>query len=393
MKEFKTILETYNKLDLTKQNVALATVVQVKGSSYRSPGARMLMMDDGRWVGSISGGCLEGDALRKARQVIINKIPRTVTYDTNNDEGNQIGIGLGCNGIIDILIEPIDVTSNNNPIKKLESFITYKELGVVATVFESGNKEVSVGEKIILSSDESIEGENKQLIDLLSTDLIDVKSNVKSVIKEYTNNGDLKVYFEIIEPCIDLLIFGGGFDAKPVVELAHNLGWNVRVTDECMAHLFPVNFPNADQVVACQRDYVHKEIDITPYTAVVMMSHNFNYDLAVLKQIIDCDAAYIGILGPLSRAQKLFKALEENKIEITDQAKEILHYPIGLDIGAETPEDIAISIIAEIRAKFSNRSGGFLKYRKGPIHHKDGKEDQVFKQVYLKHFFQNRKSN
>jgi xanthine/CO dehydrogenase XdhC/CoxF family maturation factor len=95
----------------------------------------------------------------------------------------------------------------------------------------------------------------------------------------------------------------------------------------------------------------------------------------------------------LSRAEKLFKALNDIQIEITDRAKDVLHYPIGLDLGAETPEDIAISIIAEIRAKFSNRSGGFLKYRKGPIHHKDGKDDQVFKQVYLKHFFQNRKSN
>lgn len=393
MKEFKTIIEAYEKLDLTQRKVALATVVQVKGSSYRSPGARMLMMDDGRWVGSISGGCLEGDALRKARQVILNKTPRTVTYDTNNDEGNQIGIGLGCNGIIDILIEPIDSDSSQNPIQQLKSFLEYKDLGVVATVFESDNKEILVGEKCILNADDLFTHNNNQLFDLLSKDILSVRDQVKSEIRVYSTKGHSKVFFEVIEPCIDVLIFGGGFDAKPVTELAHTLGWNVRVTDECMAHLFPVNFPNADQVISCQRDYVHKEIDISAYTAVVLMSHNFNYDLAVLKQIINCDAAYIGILGPLSRAEKIFKALNKEKIEISDRAKEILHYPIGLDIGAETPEEIAISIIAEIRAKFSNRSGGFLKYRNGPIHHKDGKEDQVFKQVYLKHFFSKQQSN
>jgi xanthine dehydrogenase accessory factor len=106
MKEVKAIIEAYNKIDFTTRKAALATVVRVRGSSYRSPGARMLITDDGKWVGSISGGCLEGDALRKARQVMTEKIPITTTYDTREESNQNLGIGLGCNGIIDVLIEP-----------------------------------------------------------------------------------------------------------------------------------------------------------------------------------------------------------------------------------------------------------------------------------------------
>ena len=110
MKEFKAIINEYNKIDFSKRKAALATVVKVQGSSYRSPGARMLIMDDGKWVGSISGGCLEGDALRKARQVMMDKTPITITYDTREESNQNLGIGLGCNGVIHVLIEPLDNT-------------------------------------------------------------------------------------------------------------------------------------------------------------------------------------------------------------------------------------------------------------------------------------------
>src|SRR3990170_1044103 len=127
MKEQKAIIDAFQKTDLTQRKVALATVVQVRGSSYRSPGARMLIADDGKWVGSISGGCLEGDALRKARQVMTDNKPLTVTYDTREDSNQNLGIGLGCNGVIDVLIEPVDPGNNHNPIKLFEKLLSAKE--------------------------------------------------------------------------------------------------------------------------------------------------------------------------------------------------------------------------------------------------------------------------
>ena len=147
MKDFKTIVAEFKKIDFSSRKAALATVVKVRGSSYRSPGARMLITDDGKWVGSISGGCLEGDALRKARQVMANLKPMTVTYDTREESNQNLGIGLGCNGIIDVLIEPIDLSQENNPIKLFESFVKTAEPLTLATIFNASS---GVGEKIIL---------------------------------------------------------------------------------------------------------------------------------------------------------------------------------------------------------------------------------------------------
>ena len=146
-------------------------------------------------------------------------------------------------------------------------------------------------------------------------------------------------------------------------------------------------------MVSCNRDYVAKKFDISSFTAIVLMSHNLNYDKEVIMQIIESKASYIGILGTKNRAEKLIAHMEKNGIGITEEIRHKLHYPIGLDIGAETPDEIAVSIISEIQAKFTNRTGGFLKYRKGPIHFKNTKNDQVFKQVYLKNFFPKEQSN
>src|SRR5690349_4397773 len=147
MKELKAIVDAYQKIDFEKQSAALATVVKVRGSSYRSPGARMLITDDGKWVGSISGGCLEGDALRKARSVMQSATPMTVTYDTREESNQHLGIGLGCNGVIDVLIEPIDPTNVKNPIFLFEHLISVNEPVAVGTVFSNGNL---TGEKVLM---------------------------------------------------------------------------------------------------------------------------------------------------------------------------------------------------------------------------------------------------
>ena len=391
MKELKTILDTYSEIDFSERKAALATVMQVKGSSYRSPGARMLMLDNGRWVGSVSGGCLEGDALRKARKVMAEGIPQTVTYDTSNEEA--LGIGLGCNGIIDILLEPIIPEQTGNPISFVQSLLNLKDTTALATVFETeSTSNFRIGEKSLLTADGELRGNNVQLNANVRNLLVDAISTQKSSIHELSiNETRLKVFIEVIQPVIDLLIFGGGFDAKPVTELGAMLGWNVRVSDECVAHLVPINFPKAHEMLSCQKEYIKRDIEITPFTAIVLMSHNFNYDKEVLAQVIDSRSQYIGILGPRKRGDKMLKALKDDHgIVPSNEQLERLHYPIGLDIGAETPDEIAISIIAEIQARFSNRSGGLLKYRSGAIHHRDGKEDQVFRQVYLKHMFEKR---
>src|SRR5688572_21399494 len=214
MKDFKTIVREFRKIDFTNRKAALATVVKVRGSSYRSPGARMLIPDDGKWIGSISGGCLEGDALRKARQVMADKKPLTATYDTREESNQNLGIGLGCNGVIDVLIEPVDPSDKNNPIKLFEGMLTTKEPIALATVFMSRD---CTGEKLLITPthERKTEFSNSKLNDIVLPDLLQLFESNKSGAKEYIIDTDkIEVFVELIQPSISLIIFGGGFDAR-----------------------------------------------------------------------------------------------------------------------------------------------------------------------------------
>lgn len=388
MKDFKTIVKEYQKLDQTKK-AALATVVRVRGSSYRSPGARMLITEDGKWVGSISGGCLEGDALRKARKVMTDQIATTVTYDTTEESNQNLGIGLGCNGVIDVLIEPINSSSQTNPVKLFSEFINTDKPLSVATIFS----EKGVAEKLIISEDGHVSSKfsNDSLNQIVKVDLEKTFKTHRSEVKKYDD--DVEVFLELIQPTLSVIIFGGGFDARPVSQLAKSLGWDVNVTDECVAHIAPIFFPTADKLSLCDRKFIDRDFKITPYTACVLMSHNYEYDRDVLKKLIQSPAPYIGILGPQKRFDKMRDEFAEEGILLKSEILNRIHSPIGLDIGAEAPDEIAVSIIAEIQSKFSFRSGGFLKYRNGPIHQRDRLNDQVFKQVYLGNEHQEKQNN
>jgi xanthine/CO dehydrogenase XdhC/CoxF family maturation factor len=344
----------------------------------------MLITDDGKWVGSISGGCLEGDALRKARQVMMEKKPFTVTYDTREESNQNLGIGLGCNGVIDVLIEPLDARDENNAAAFFERIISTNSPLALATVFVDNNG--LNGKKILMSQEEIKWDElpDSDLKDRTIQDLRQLFESKQSVAKKYSVQGaETEVFIELLQPSISVIIFGGGFDARPVSNLAKSLGWEVTVTDECVAHIAPLFFPTADKLSLCQRSFIDRDFDITPYTACILMSHNYEYDRDVLRKLIKTATPFIGILGPRKRFDKMIEEFRKEGIELSTADHYRIHSPIGLDIGAEAPDEIAVSIIAEIQSKFSNRSGGFLKYRNGPIHQRDTASDQIFKQVYL----------
>ncbi len=304
MKDFKAIVTAFQQVDFSQRKAALATVVKVRGSSYRSPGARMLITDDGRWVGSISGGCLEGDALRKARTVMMDKTPMTVTYDTREESNQNLGIGLGCNGVIDVLIEPVDPADKKNPVTQFSSLIDAKEPLALATIFNSA---ADNGNKLLITNSGELNNQfsNSDLANLVKDDLKQLFETKKSEAKRYLLDGfEYEVFVELIQPSLSLIIFGGGFDARPVSELAKSLGWNVSVTDECVAHIAPIFFPTADKLSLCQREYIDRDFEITPYTACVLMSHNYEYDRDVLKKLLNSNTPYIGILGPRKRFDK-----------------------------------------------------------------------------------------
>jgi xanthine dehydrogenase accessory factor len=380
MHEFQKIIQAYERVNFSQQKAALATVVKVQGSSYRRPGARMLMTDDGRWTGAISGGCLEGDALRKARQAILKGEPNVVTYNTlKDDDANALGIGLGCNGVIDVLIEPIDPQAVGNPIEMLRAALLYQEVAVLATVYQvDGDLSVQVGERLVLEGNGKVLSRisHSQLAQWVLEDAKDAAATEVSATKMYSLGiSTVEVFVEVIRPSIHLLIFGGGYDAIPVARLAKNVDWRVTVTDDCVAHLAPKRFPDADAVVHAPREQVLDLLPINRYCAAVLMSHNYKYDLAVLKHLLTTDIRYIGILGPKKRGDKLMQELEASGFLLSPEQVSRLHNPVGLDIGAETPEEIALSILAEVQAHFTQRPGGSLKWIDGPIHQRDAGQE------------------
>lgn len=384
MKELRSIVDTYDKIDFSKHKAALATVVRVLGSSYRRTGARMIIIDDGRWTGAISGGCLEGDALRKARQAILLKKPSVVTYDTMEDkDAMNLGVGLGCNGVIDVLIEPID---DDNPvqIEFLKKILKDNKPAVLATVYSSSLHDAfKIGKQWML--DEHLHHENNLLpseenypdfFPELLNDMKEVELSATSNSFEYYNGKEdkISVFVEYLKPPIHLIIFGGGYDAIPILNFSKQLGWSVTVTDDCVAHIAPVRFPNADDLLHASRYEVVEKLEINKYTAAVLLSHNYKYDLAVFKELLHTKIPYIGILGPRKKFDKMLEQMQQEGVYLDEETMEKIHAPVGLDIGAELPEEIAISILAEVQAKINNCSGKMLRSKDGPIHGKSNEE-------------------
>jgi xanthine dehydrogenase accessory factor len=368
MKEIKKILEKYAQTDFNTRKAAIATVVKVEGSSYRRSGARMLMTDDGRWEGAISGGCLEGDVLRKARQVILEKKPMLVLYDTNEDGSGNMSINLGCNGLIEVLIEPVEDSYPSNPVTLLNYLLDQKEPSVVATIFQvDGQIDAKVGERIIYQREKIVESvKSNEIREWLKEESQSVLDGNKSITKTYTSSeGFLRVFFEVVQPDIHLIIFGGGYDAVPLTKQAKEMGWKVTVTDECVAHLLPSRFPQADLVTPSERTSFLSVLDITKRTAIALLTHSYKYDKTVIEQLASTDVGYVGVLGPKKR---FLKMETEWQLEGKVIDSENIFSPAGLDLGAETPEEIALAIVSEIQAHFAGKRGGFLKEKQGAIH-------------------------
>ncbi len=378
MNEFQKIIDAYQHIDFSEKRAALATVVKLYGSSYRRPGARMLMTEDGHWTGAISGGCLEGDALRRSRKAILEGKPTVVTYDTMNDEdAESIGIGLGCNGIIDVLIEPLAADGTSDAMNMLKASQDYRQTAVMATVFKAeGVENVNMGDRLLILPDGQVENgfQHETLKEFVLQDARRAIQMQKSENNAYSlKEGEVEVFIEAINPGIQLMIFGAGYDAIPVSTLAKHVGWHVLVSDDCPAHLAPKRFPAANAIVCIPRDTVKEQVEVNHHSAAVLMSHNFKYDLAVFKQLLQTEIPYIGILGPKKRFVKMQEELAQEGIQLSEADLDRVHSPIGLDLGAETPEEIALSIVSEIQAKFQNRPGTFLKDKKGFIHDREEK--------------------
>jgi xanthine dehydrogenase accessory factor len=362
MKELNDIILAYNKAVLQNKQTALATVVKVEGSSYRRPGARMLVTEDGEITGAISGGCLEGDALRRAQFAMFEKKNKLAIYDTTGEEDNKIGVQLGCNGIVYILFEPIEHNVENNAIHLFKKIMKQRKDAVLATEFNRDMRAEQKGTCCVVD-DETFLYEDMGIV----TDAKNILKQKNSVVKEYEERS---VLYQFVSPPIQLIIIGAGNDAQPLVDMTFILGWNIIVADGRPAYATVQRFSKASKICIVKPAEILSAINIDEHTAVVLMTHNYNYDIAAFEKLLTTNCTYIGVLGPKKKLHKMIDELSEKGIKINDEMMQNIYAPVGLDIGAETSEEIALSMIAEIKAAFSKRQGSSLREKITDIHNR-----------------------
>jgi xanthine/CO dehydrogenase XdhC/CoxF family maturation factor len=366
MNEQKSIIKAYESAKVKQLKVALATVVQVDGSAYRRPGARMLITEAGELTGAISGGCLEGDALRKAQTVIFQQESMLVTYDTTDEDDQKFGIGLGCNGIIHVLIEPIDFQDELNPIALLEQAVSDRELGILATVFSVKNaRSTQIGTRLLKKASifkRKIVGIEAALLEKIEAELASFSSSKNQILMLDEAHS---IFIEVIHPPIQLLLFGAGNDTIPVTKMANLLGIEVILIDGRANQATESRFPTVSKIIVSPAETALEGIEVDARTVAMLMTHNFEYEAEVLERLLSKNLPYLGILGPKKKSEKLHERLTSKGLRF-DWSN--VYSPIGLDLGAENSEEIALSALSEIKAVLAGKMGTFLRDKQGPIH-------------------------
>lgn len=381
MKELQDIIKKHEKANENNLKSALVTVVHLDGSSYRRPGARMLVNEDGKITGAISGGCLEGDAQKKALFTISEQKNVLFTYDTSKEDDSEMGIHLGCEGLIQVLFEKIDSEKKDNPIELLRKALSLRQKAVLVTLFHLDNKEKEqLGTCLLLQEDGTISGNIPLSLfeNSILGDLNEVMNNEESVFKQYKSGQEsVTAFFEFIHPPVSLVVLGAGNDAIPLMKFADVLGWDFRIVDRRDTHANKERFPLASQTLVANPDVALNYLSYDKRTFFVLVTHSYKCDYYFLKSLCAADVPYVGILGPKKKLNRMLGELKEGGVSFSQAKISTIFSPTGLDIGAETPEEIALSIIAEIQAVLKGKKGGMLTLKEEVIHSRDSLAIQV----------------
>lgn len=372
MKELQDIIDAFAGARIERTPAVLATVVRTSGSTYRRPGARMLITQDGRTVGSVSGGCLERNVVRQAQRVFQSHAARLVTYDSMEEDDAEWSFGLGCNGIVDVLFEHLPENGNVRQMEFLARCVQRRRDGVLAKIFAvEGDVDANAGDFLLVRPDSPLEDDiaDADLRDAMVADAWCVYESGVSETKVYeTAEGRVHAFIESIQPSVPLTIFGGGHDAVPLARLAKELGWHVTVVDGRPGYATKARFIAADEVVPARPDAIDDRVTLDGRTVAVIMNHNYLDDRAVLRTLLAAPIRYIGVLGPKRRTLQMLDDLKAEGAAVRPERLAALYGPVGLDIGADTPEEIAFAILGEIKAILAGRSGGLSRDREGPLH-------------------------
>jgi len=337
--EFKELIQAYLSASKIGLKSVLATVVALKGSSYRRPGVRMLLTSNGQMVGAVSGGCVEKEILRQSATVFKTAIPKMMTYDGRYK--------LGCEGLLYILIEPFDPDKEMvvSFEKTLEQRQTFEITSQFSKTVRSGEY---LGSRISFNNKESF--------------LFNKKNKNKLKISD-----DFERFSQKLEPCFKLIIVGAEHDTVQLTLFASLLGWEVIVVTSLSDPQNKGDFPGAHQLLAISPETFDIN-DINEQTAVVLMTHNYVKDLKYLTVLKDSSPIYLGLLGPAKRRERLLNEFIESNPTVREEFFDVIYGPTGLNIGAETPQEISLSICSEILSVLRKQEPKSLKYKNGKIH-------------------------
>lgn len=330
MKELPAILDEL--LGPRAEPRVLATLVHVEGSSYRRPGARILISAKGSRVGSISGGCLEEDVIARSHRVLATGKPDAVVYDTTSENDLVWGVGLGCHGVVRVLLERLE--PQPSWAKTLALNFTRRRATALAVRY-GGEDDGVWGTRLAAPGDCDDPG---------------------------------RLFLNDVAPPPALIIFGAGDDAQPLARLACELGWHVTIADVRPAFATSTRFPTAYAIVVGPVESLVEKVAPSRDALAVIMTHHYVHDLPLLRTLIGRPLRYLGLLGPKKRADKIVDDLKRGGQQITDEERARLHAPVGLDLGADSPEQVALSIVAEIQSVLAQRNAQPLHRRELPIH-------------------------
>jgi xanthine/CO dehydrogenase XdhC/CoxF family maturation factor len=368
----REVVDALSRAATGGDSVVLATVVRVTGSSYGGVGARMVIRDDSSTVGLVSGGCLESDLAEHARRVRASGRAEIVTYDTRNDDDAPWGLGLGCNGLIEVLLEPLPPHQAKDVAALIDQALAGDAPSVIATVIrasDSANGVPAVGAHALLRDAEvqSIGewGTGSALADAAQHIVDALAAGRRGFVHEIDA---VEVAFEVVMPAVRLIVCGTGPDAAPVVRFASQLGWDVTVVDHRpLTNVHSARFPGARVVECAEALRLAEVVTLTPRSAAVVMSHHLARDRDYVQALLAANVGYLGVLGPRARTERMLAEITTASAAPATIGDRFFS-PVGMDIGGEGPDAIALAIISQISAVTSGRAGGHLRDRHAPLH-------------------------
>jgi xanthine/CO dehydrogenase XdhC/CoxF family maturation factor len=361
------IINAYRFLSRQSENCVLATIIETFGSTYQKADARMLITKQGELIGLLGGGCFEWDLVEQARSVFETGTAKTVFYDMRSPDDVIWGLGLGCNGAVRVLLQLLKAEDNFSPLNIIVDATEANVKGVLVTVCESEHTGFPAGHSLFFPA---FSDNIHQLLPTapfpFTTPALQTVLQQKPRLMSHAIDGrKTKAFYEPLQPLLRLLIVGAGTDAVPLVQCAKTLGWHVTVLDYRPAHIKKERFPDADRLLQFMPEELSANLELDQFRASVLMTHNLEYDGRYLKQIINSEIRFIGLLGPAHRKDRLLQNLDVDASQLSGR----IFGPVGLDIGAETPEEIALSIMAGIHAELSGCSGRQLSTKSTPDLH------------------------